>query len=197
MSKLRKISLLLLSILMCISLSACFLTDLNALALKPALEVPEQLDKATVIAGIDGDTVVVRLENGSEQKVRLLGVNTPELGTKTSLPQTFSQEASDFTKSKLLNKTVYLEKDVSDKDKFDRLLRYIWLKPPEEITDEVLTSSMFNAILLTNGYANTYTLSPDTKYRQDFTNYLKKAKNDKVGVWAPRVTTPKKVQAKK
>jgi len=93
------------------------------------------LKEVKVSRVVDGDTI--ELLDG--RKVRLIGVNTPESTTRT---EPYGKEASDYTKSQLTGKTAYLEKDVSETDKYGRLLRYVWLSIPNEIR-----SKMFNAIL--------------------------------------------------
>ena len=89
----------------------------------------------------------MELSDGS--KVRFVGVNTPESTTTT---EPYGKEASNYTKSQLTGKTVYLEKDVSETDKYGRLLRYVWLNIPKEINDCELRTKMFNAILVAKGW---------------------------------------------
>lgn len=84
----------------------------------------ENWQTAFVFRVVDGDTIWVDID-GIEEKVRLIGVNTPERDEEGF------QEATDYTVKMLLDKKVYLEKDISDRDKYGRLLRYIWLQLPE------------------------------------------------------------------
>ena len=76
---------------------------------------------------VDGDTLWVNTEGG-DTKVRLIGVDTPELLDPRSPVQCFAQEASDFTKSALTGQVVYLEYDPSQDsvDRYGRLLAYVW-----------------------------------------------------------------------
>ena len=141
------------------------------------------LEAATVTQHVDGDTVYVRLENGQEYKLRMIGVDTPETVHPSKPIEFYGKEASDFTKSKLLGQTVYLEKDVSDTDRYGRLLRYIWLKPPAEITKEEIKSKMFNAILVANGYAQVSTYPPDVKYQEYFIELEREARDNNIGLW--------------
>ena len=92
-------------------------------------------------------------------------------------------EATLFTTKNLLGKTVYLEKDVSETDRYGRLLRYIWMEPPKEIDDFEIRTKMFNAILLLNGFAKISTFPPDVKYEEYF-NLFKEAQNNNLGLWA-------------
>lgn len=149
---------------------------------------PIKLDKAVVTKHVDGDTVYVKLENGTETKVRFIGVNTPESTTKH---EQYGEEASNYTKSQLLGKTVYLEKDASDTDKYGRLLRYVWLEQPKEINENEIRTKMFNSILALNGYAEQSTYPPDVKYADYFKKFAAEARQNSRGLWAinPNGTT--------
>jgi micrococcal nuclease len=135
------------------------------------------LKETTVSRVVDGDTV--ELSDGS--KVRFVGVNTPESTTTT---EPYGKESSNYTKSQLTGKTVYLEKDVSQTDKYGRLLRYVWLSTPKEINDSEIRTKMFNAILVQNGYAEVSTYPPDVKYQEHFTKYNSESRNTSKGLWA-------------
>src|SRR3989344_6996325 len=81
----------------------------------------EQLIKVTRV--IDGDTI--EIEGG--QKVRYIGIDTPETVDPRSLPQCFGKEAASKNRELVEGKKVRLEKDILDKDKYGRLLRYVYL----------------------------------------------------------------------
>ncbi len=149
----------------------------------PVEELPScaaNFTKATVTKTVDGDTIHVEIE-GKSYKVRMTGINCPEY-TKEIEP--FGKESSEFTETQLLGKTVYLEVDVSNTDKYGRLLRYIWLQVPTEITEQEISTKMFNAKLILNGYARTGYYPPDIKYNDYFKSLQKKAKNNKKGMWS-------------
>jgi micrococcal nuclease len=135
------------------------------------------LREVTVSRVVDGDTV--ELSDGN--KVRFIGVNTPESTTKI---EPYGKEASDYSKGQLTGKTVYIEKDVSETDRYSRLLRYVWLDIPKEITDIEIRAKMYNANLLLNGYAEQSTYPPDVKYAEYFKNYASEARSASKGVWA-------------
>lgn len=147
------------------------------------------LETATVTKHVDGDTVYVKLENGKEYKLRMIGVDTPETVHPTKGVEFYGKEASNFTESTLLGQTVYLEKDVSETDRYDRLLRYIWLEQPTEISREEIKSKMFNAILVANGYAQVSTYPPDVKYQDYFTDFAKEAREKELGLWVAEQNT--------
>ena len=89
---------------------------------------PTAKTETHVVRVVDGDTIVV-LINGVQEKVRLIGVDTPEIFDPRGLAQCFGEEANVFTRSLLDNKVVRLEADASqgDRDKYERLLRYVYL----------------------------------------------------------------------
>lgn len=140
---------------------------------------PIKLEEGVVTRVIDGDTVEIEIE-GIPYRVRFIGINTPESTTRI---EPYGQEASNFTKEYLTGKTVYLEKDVSETDIYGRLLRYIWLEPPKEITDEEIRTKMFNAILVLEGYAEVATFPPDVKYQEYFIKYEQEAREKNLGLW--------------
>ncbi len=146
--------------------------------------IDSNLDKAEVVRVVDGDTVVVKID-GSDFKLRLIGVDTPEsVASKEYLDRTGKENtesgktASEYTKSLLPEGTiVYLEKDVSDTDRYGRLLRYVWLEIPEDTNDsEEISGKMLNAILVKNGYAEAVAYKPDIKH-QDVLKQLGNKKN--------------------
>ncbi|MBV4420054.1 thermonuclease family protein [Clostridium tyrobutyricum] len=149
---------------------------------------PIKLQKAKVTHHTDGDTIGVTLESGQYEKVRFIGVNTPESTTKH---EEYGEQASNYTKSQLYGKTVYLESDAGITDKYGRLLRYIWISPPTTINESEIRSKMFNAILAVNGYAEQMTIQPNVKYADYFRKFCAEARENKRGLWAvnPNGTT--------
>ncbi len=137
-------------------------------------------DVGIVSRVVDGDTIVVTI-NGTEEKIRFIGVNTPEsVGRYSKKPQLYGKEASAYTKAQLDGKTVYLQKDVSDRDKYGRLLRYVWLEEPDKSN---LEEQMFNAILIKEGYGRVMTYPPDVKYSKTFVGIEERARENNRGLW--------------
>lgn len=137
------------------------------------------LQEAYVTKVVDGDTIWVNIE-GKEEKIRLIGVNSPEY-TKEVEP--YGKEATEYTKQNLLNKTVYLQKDISDTDSYDRLLRYVWTEKITEINDENIKNYLFNYSLVYEGLAKSNYYKPDItlqKYLEDAEKY---AKESEKGMW--------------
>lgn len=141
-------------------------------------------ETAKVISVTDGDTIVVDI-NGKTEKLRFIGIDTPETHHPNKPVQHFGKEASDYTTKQLTNKTIYLQKDVSERDKYGRLLRYVWLVKPStnEPSKEEVIANCFNAELVKNGYAHAYTYPPDVKYNEIFKELETKAREKHIGLW--------------
>lgn len=141
-------------------------------------------ETAKVISITDGDTIVVDI-NGKTEKLRFIGIDTPETHHPNKPVQHFGKEASDYTTKQLTNKTIYLQKDVSERDKYRRLLRYVWLVKPStnEPSKEEVIANCFNAELVKNGYAHAYTYPPDVKYNEIFKELETKAREKHIGLW--------------
>lgn len=117
--------------------------------------------------------------------VRLIGVNTPELAHPNLdiQEQPFGREAAEYTKQALFNKTVYLQFDTGERDKYNRLLAYVWLQVPKDTSEAEVRGKMFNAILLLEGYAQVMTVPPNVKYADVFLLFQREAKDAKKGFW--------------
>lgn len=136
------------------------------------------LEAVVVARVVDGDTI--ELKDG--RKVRLVGVNTPESTTRT---EKYGKEASNYTTSKLNGKKVWVQKDVSDTDRYSRYLRVIWLAvPSDDMSEKEIRSKMFNAQLVLNGYAEPSTYPPDVKYSDYFVKFAREAREKETGLWA-------------
>ncbi len=128
--------------------------------------VKEELVK--VIRVIDGDTIV--LENG--KTVRYIGIDAPELNLKKGKPECYGLEAKKKNEELVLGKKVRLEKDVSETDKYGRLLRYVYV-------DDIFV----NEFLVREGYATILTYPPDVKYADLFLESQKEARENNRGLW--------------
>ena len=142
--------------------------------------------KAKVIRTVDGDTGVFEI-NGKKQKVRFTGINTPEYNLSEDIIEHYGKEAADYSKEILEDKIVYLEKDISDRDKYDRLLRYVWLdlpSDPDNPSIDDLANKQLNGKLVKEGYAYAGNYKPDVKYKKVFDQFQKEAKDKKIGMWS-------------
>ena len=121
---------------------------------------------------VDGDTIVIDY-NGTEEKVRFIGVDTPESVHPNQDKNTpYGKIASEFTNNQLLNKEITLEFDAQERDQYGRLLAYVYLD-----------GKMFNKTLLEKGHAVVATFPPNVKYVNDFTAIQEQAQKAQVGVW--------------
>jgi micrococcal nuclease len=141
------------------------------------------LFSAIVTRIIDGDTIEVRL-NGKTEKVRLIGVDTPETKHPNKPVQAYGLEAANFTKKQLAGKKIFLEKDVSARDRYGRLLAYVWLTEPADFTEAQMRTNMFNSRLLLSGYAQIMTIPPNVKYVDYFTKFQTEARQSNKGLWS-------------
>jgi len=139
---------------------------------------PEQPTFYPVVRVIDGDTLEVYI-NGQTEKVRLIGVDTPETVHPSKPVECFGIEASNKAKAILEGKSVRLESDPSqgDRDKYQRLLRYVFLED----------NTNFNQMMIKQGYAHEYTYNLPYKYQAEFKQAEEKARTNKAGLWADGV----------
>lgn len=115
-----------------------------------------------VMRVIDGDTIVI----DTGEQVRYIGIDTPEIGQK------YAFEASQRNSDLVLNTKIILERDVLYKDRYNRILGYVWVD-----------GMMVNDELLKEGLAKTLTIPPDTKYVYRFNSSEEYAKIHKLGLW--------------
>ena len=144
----------------------------------------EIYEKAKVLYAHDGDTIWVKID-GKKEKVRFVGVNTPEVAKDGNPAEFMAEEAKDFTEEILKDKEIYLERDISDRGKYDRLLRYIWLEKPlsnPELSD--IENKTLNGILVKEGYAYANYYKPDIKYHNFLKGLEKSAQDKNLGIWS-------------
>ncbi|SHF14894.1 micrococcal nuclease [Desulforamulus putei DSM 12395] len=139
--------------------------------------------KATVTRVIDGDTVHVSI-NGRDETVRMIGVNTPETHHPSKPVEYYGPEAEKFTRSQLDGKQIWLQKDVQERDKYGRLLAYIWLEQPASDSESEVRAKMYNAKLLLDGYAQVMTIPPNVKYADLFVKLQREAREGGRGLWS-------------
>lgn len=149
-------------------------TSVPEIAGGPAL--PSDLPSARVIKVVDGDTVDVLID-GREERVRLIGIDTPESVAPSRPVECYGREASTFTSQLLIGQSVLLEDDSSqaNRDDFGRLLRYIWL----------LDGRMANYEIIAQGYGFEYTYDLPYRYQAEFRAAQNAARAAQAGLWAP------------
>ncbi|MCA9366497.1 thermonuclease family protein [Candidatus Kaiserbacteria bacterium] len=123
---------------------------------------------ATVVRVIDGDTIMVT-QNGQEERVRYIGIDTPELDGD----ECYAAEATNLNSSLVFGHEVTLERDVSDRDQYGRLLRYVF------VGDELV-----NEQLVRDGAAKVIKIQPDTARFDELKAVEQTARSQKLGLWA-------------
>ena len=137
-------------------------------------------ETATVVRIVDGDTIVVDRGHGNE-KVRYIGMDTPETVKPGSPVEWMGPEATAANTAIVAEREVVLERDVSETDHFGRLLRYVWFR------DGSVPSGwrMVNLELLARGFAQVSTYPPDVKYVDLFLAGQASARDRGLGLWGP------------
>ncbi|MFH1561277.1 MAG: thermonuclease family protein [Patescibacteria group bacterium] len=138
--------------------------------------------KTKVIKVIDGDTIKIE----GDGIVRYIGIDTPETVHPNKPVQCYGEEASSKNKELVEGKEVILEKDISETDKYGRLLRYVWL-------GDILV----NEYLVKEGYAQSSSYPPDVKYQNQFVEAQRQAREEKKGLWGDVCNSPQPTQAQK
>ena len=160
--------------------------DLSVQAPATFSSEPGGYETATVTRVVDGDTLVVEIIGrsdgpgagdaplGPDQRVRLLGIDTPESVDPRRPVGCFGKEASAAASAFTQGQEVRLVADIEEVDGFDRLLRYVYLG------DE-----MVNARLVVNGYATAFTYPPNVRHADLFVDLERQARDGNRGLWSP------------
>ena len=122
-------------------------------------------ERAVVEHVIDGDTFVVTL-NQKREKVRLIGINTPEVG------QCYATEATNRLKELVLGKEVVLVEEVTSRDAYARMLR-----------DVYVNGIFVNEILQREGFSRVMAITPNTQHAANFALLQIEAEAKKIGLW--------------
>ena len=134
-------------------------------------ESPPALE-AVVVKVVDGDTIHVRLSDRVE-KVRYIGVNAPEVHHPTRGEEPGGREAAEVNRRLVDGRRVRLELDVRTRDRYGRLLAYVWLG-----------DVMVNAELVRLGYAQVMTVPPNVRHQALFVTMQRDARAARRGLWA-------------
>jgi micrococcal nuclease len=125
-----------------------------------------------VVRIVDGDTIHVRIGERIE-KVRYIGVNTPEVHHPTKGEEPGGREAASMNADLVKGRTVRIELDVQSRDRYGRLLAYVWVG-----------DVMINAELVRLGYAQVMTVPPNVRYQSLFLRLQREARAAGRGLWA-------------
>ncbi|WP_018924530.1 thermonuclease family protein [Salsuginibacillus kocurii] len=144
---------------------------------------PPNLEEKDVVQGevsyiVDGDTFDVVIKGEGEERVRPILVDAPEICHEHSPagcePEPYGEKADEFAEELLLGETVFLERDVSERDQYDRLLYYVYLEEGE----------MYQERLLEEGLAEVVVFEPDVRYKEEFFEIEAEAREAGRGRWS-------------
>jgi micrococcal nuclease len=161
-------------------LHAAVLVVLVGCASAPARTAPasttavgEYAPNATLVKVVDGDTIDVDID-GVEERVRLIGIDTPETKKPNTPVECFGPEASAFTASLLpVGTPLHLERDVEGRDKYQRLLAYVYLAD----------GTFVNLEIVRRGYAHLLTIPPNVAHADEFVSAARAAEAADTGLW--------------
>lgn len=143
-------------------------------SIAPMVQTSTQTSNVKVARVIDGDTV--ELETG--ETLRYIGIDTPETKHPSKPIQCYGEEAYQANKKLVEGKTVRIEKDVSNTDRYNRLLRYVYIT-----TQASPSGILLNDYLVRNGFAFASTFPPDVKYAEQFLDAQRIARENNRGMW--------------
>lgn len=136
---------------------------------------PGRVAQATVVRVVDGDTIIARLGGGDVERVRLIGMDTPE-SVKPGVPvQCFALRASAVTKHLLTGRRVKLVQDVEPRDRYGRLLAYVYREPDGLFVNEELVR---------RGLARAYPFAPNTRFAGPIASLARAARTAGRGLWS-------------
>lgn len=125
---------------------------------------------AAVDRVVDGDTIAL----ASGETVRYIGIDTPETVKPNAPIECFGKEASEKNRALVSGKKIRMQKDISDTDRYGRLLRYVYLED----------GTLVNEVLVREGYAFASSFPPDIAMQEVFREAERSAKQNKRGLWA-------------
>lgn len=149
----------------------------NAAAQPPASTASDSVAQANAVveAVVDGDTIDVRID-GDDERVRLIGIDTPETKRPDTPVECFGPEATAFTESLLAPGTpVRLERDVVGRDDYGRLLAYLY-----RASDGILV----NYEIIRQGFATPLKFPPNVAHAERFVEAARAAERDDAGLWS-------------
>ncbi|HYI14339.1 MAG TPA: thermonuclease family protein [Thermomicrobiales bacterium] len=133
------------------------------------------VERAEVVRVVDGDTLIVEID-GREERLRYIGVDTPESVQPNTPVECFGREASAENARLVEGREVELERDVSNRDRYDRLLRYVYVVEEGE-------RIFVNEALVAGGFAHSSSFPPDVKHQDRFRAAQREARDEGRGLW--------------
>jgi micrococcal nuclease len=129
--------------------------------------------RAQVVRVVDGDTIRVRLD-GRTERVRYIGVDTPESVKPGTPVQCYAKRAAAANEALVAGRNVRLVGDVEHRDRYGRLLAYVYREPD---------GAFVNARLVRDGYARTLTIAPNVAHARQFAELAETARRSGRGLW--------------
>jgi micrococcal nuclease len=134
---------------------------------------PASASVGRVVRVVDGDTIRVSL-GGREERVRYIGIDTPESVKPGTPVQCFAKKASAANARLVAGKRVRIERDVEERDRYGRLLAYVY---------PAAGGPMVNETLVRQGYARPLTIPPDVRHAERFRRLADEARRARRGLW--------------
>jgi micrococcal nuclease len=125
-----------------------------------------------VVRVVDGDTIKVRLDGGRTERVRYIGIDTPESVKPDTPVQCFAEKASHFNAALVDGRDVLLRSDAERRDRYGRLLAYVYAG-----------GRFINRELVARGYARTLTIPPNVAHANEFARLAHDARDAGIGLW--------------
>jgi micrococcal nuclease len=148
-----------------------FLPLLVVLALVSVAAAAPRALEGVVVKIVDGDTIHVRTAERIE-KIRYIGINAPEIHHPTRGEEPGGRDASEANRRLVAGRHVRLELDVQSRDRYGRLLAYVWVG-----------ETMINAELVRQGYAQVMTVPPNVRYQRLLVDLQRDARQAGRGLW--------------
>lgn len=152
---------------------------------------PVAVDRPAVVEAVvehvsDGDTVIFRLGDGTEERARLIGIDAPESTSVHVTPEPWGKEASEYAKTAMPEgSTVYLELGVEEeRDQYGRLFAWVWLERPDSRDESEIRDKMYNARIVIDGLAENFRKQQSSPYKDLFRDFEAEAREAGRGMWS-------------
>lgn len=153
------------------SVAVVFILTVVVIASRHVAEKAPTQKRYFVTRVIDGDTIVL----ANNDRVRYIGINTPEIHHPTKEVEWMGNEAKEFNEGLVGARWVTLEFDIEERDRYGRLLAYVYVG-----------DTFVNAELVRRGFAQVYTVPPNVRYADDLLRLEREARASHAGLWSER-----------
>lgn len=129
--------------------------------------------EVTLVRVVDGDTIVIKMPDGSQEKLRYIGIDAPESVQPEQPVEYLGKEASLHNASLLDSGSLRISFDIERYDEYGRMLAYVWAG-----------SVFLNGQMVRDGYARAKDYPPNMRYQEFLTRAEQEARDARVGLWA-------------